>query len=125
MQEYELNSPVRDTSPSKKDSMTIPPAIAAKPTSSKTAALIEMYRERERNGSSSIASPIARPPALPPKSKDRDISPSVTPPSKTNTPPQDMLEPPVPDFEPRSDSPSRYVHGAPLHNVAEEEEEEE
>lgn len=133
MPEYELNS-ATPAAPSKKDSMVIPPtmvspdkspATPAKPVSGKTAALIEMYRERERGGSPSIAAPVARPPALPPKSKDRDISPSVTPPSHTNTPPQaTILEPPAPAFEPRSDSPSRYVHGAPLHNVVEEPEEE-
>lgn len=103
------------------------PAVPAKPVSNKTAALIEMYRERERGGAtSSIASPVARLPVVPPKSKERDITPSVTPPSHTKTPPQaDKLEPPVLEFEPRAESPSRYVHGAPLHNVVEEEEEEE
>ena len=38
----------------------------------------------------------------------------------------ELMEPPSSDLDPqgRSSSPYRYVHGAPLHNVVEEEEEE-
>ena len=38
----------------------------------------------------------------------------------------ELMEPPSLDLDPqgRSSSPYRYVHGAPLHNVVEEEEEE-
>ena len=36
----------------------------------------------------------------------------------------DILEPPVLDLDQGWNSPFRYVHGAPLHNVVEEEEEE-
>jgi len=37
---------------------------------------------------------------------------------------EDYVEPPNVDFDHGRDSPFRYIHGAPLHNVVEEEEEE-
>jgi len=37
---------------------------------------------------------------------------------------EDYVEPPNLDFDHGRDSPFRYIHGAPLHNVVEEEEEE-
>ena len=37
---------------------------------------------------------------------------------------EDYVEPPNLDFDNGRDSPFRYIHGAPLHNVVEEEEEE-
>lgn len=140
MPEYELNNGANAPSvPAKKESMLIPPittttasapSVPAKAVSTKTAALIEMYRERERGGGGGGGAAAA--PAIPAKSKDRDNSPSVTPPSLTKPapPPADDnihnkldLPRPVVDFEPRSESPSRYVHGTPLHNVVEEPEE--
>ena len=130
----------------------------------KTAALIEMYRERER-GTSPIASvvtttattttkptaPIIAPPsrlpvrALPTPPKEGSPAPHLTlpiaapaavlpgiktqpiiPPIRTTTTPEAELEPPpvvaAMDENGRA-SPARYVHGAPLHNVMEEEEE--
>ena len=37
---------------------------------------------------------------------------------------EDYVEPPNLDFDHSRDSPFRYIHGAPLHNMVEEEEEE-
>ena len=137
----------------------------------KTAALIEMYRERERGVSSPASAvtpttmtttttttttkptaPVIAPPsrlpvrALPTPPKEGSPSPHLTlpiaaptavlpaiktqptvPPIRTTTPPEAQLEPPpvvaALDENGRA-SPARYVHGAPLHNVMEEEEEE-
>ncbi|CDO71773.1 hypothetical protein BN946_scf184923.g3 [Trametes cinnabarina] len=116
------------------------PGIAAKPTTaSKTAALIEMYRERERSASTSPipssrlpvrqASLQAPPPPIP---KDRSTSPLPRTPSPS-APTADLpeiVEPAavddkVSDLDVPIDIPTTYVHGAPLHNVLEEPEEEE
>ena len=114
-------------------------------TPSKTAALIEMYRERERG---SPASPASNVPAVPiiiaplapsrlpvrsaslpkegaplfqpslPSTASPKVSPKLSPPESTCIDlPRIQLE------ETGRSSPARYVHGAPLHNVLEEEEE--
>ncbi|KAH7920327.1 hypothetical protein BV22DRAFT_1021416 [Leucogyrophana mollusca] len=157
----------KESGHSRAESTTLPillqqhaPELAKTPSpQSKTAALIEMYREREKKSASPIAvTPPSRLPvrssslqtkeaALPPVPSD---TPSPSPsPTQTSTPapviivpePQaevipepeadievdpEQLEPPQLLFEGSGrDSPGRYVHGAPLHNVLEEEEEEE
>ncbi|KAG5645311.1 hypothetical protein DXG03_006500 [Asterophora parasitica] len=120
-----------------------PPSPAPTP-SSKTAALIEMFKERERGSSPKLGaaapSPVT-PSRLPirtaslPLAKDAPASPVSTPsPSPIAAPTPrvavalpdpPLIEPPrVPLEETGRASPARYVHGAPLHNVLEEEEEE-
>ena len=118
-----------------------------KPTSqSKTASLIEMYRERERQSLAptvpSSKLPI-RSASLPPKSADLPpIPPLARTPSPVSVPESDppeigdeaepepgaeYLSLPDPNLlfsESGRNSPGRYIHGAPLHNVLEEEEEE-
>ncbi|SJL14904.1 uncharacterized protein ARMOST_18380 [Armillaria ostoyae] len=89
------------------------PSTAPLRIPSKTAALIEMYRERERT--------VTPPRALPnptPAPKIVEIPPVEEE--------EEEEEPrlPVIDEEQGRASPGRYVHGAPLHNVLEEEEEE-
>lgn len=129
----------------------VPPAPAPQP--SKTASLIEMYRERER---SSQATPIVAPSKLPLRTgaslqprlglglsmADRSLPvPADIPAPRSRSPSpsavsvdsvDEALSQPIPlslavghaDVGLIS-SASRYVHGAPLHNVLEEEEEEE
>jgi hypothetical protein len=146
------------------------PVEPPKPSGSKTASLIEMYRQREQQGtqgSSSSRTPaplvIPRGPLPKPQQQQPPVIPSTslasssssqlpTPPSRlpvrsdsvpkasspvsdisTTTSPSDLYddeslpEPPKVSGTMHSglDSPGRYVHGAPLHNVIEEEEEEE
>lgn len=114
-------------------------------TGSRTAALIEMYREREKGGtmptkSSPNTSPIAPlvssrlPVRTTSLSKDTP-APPPPPVIAVTIPPQPKVTPPPPNPsspDPEADvsldesdrsSPGRYVHGAPLHNVLEEEEE--
>ena len=129
----------------------VPPAPA--PQTSKTASLIEMYRERER---SSQASPIVAPSKLPVRTgaslqprlglglsmTDRALPvPTDVPAPRSRSPSpsavsvdsvDEALSQPIPQSLAVGhadvgliSSPSRYVHGAPLHNVLEEEEEEE
>jgi hypothetical protein len=89
--------------------------------SSKTAALIEMYRQREQGN-------LVSPSRLPVRSSSKE---SVTPAPSTvsvqsQTPSLSHLHPlqdPLVGEDGRH-SPGRYYHGAPLHNVLEEEEEE-
>ncbi|KAA1476451.1 hypothetical protein DENSPDRAFT_884344 [Dentipellis sp. KUC8613] len=147
MPDYRLSTGLSaNGAPSKKDSTTLPalmtaapPADAAKSASpggaaSRTAALIEMYRERERLATSSPSRiPVAQKAAAAPFPKKQDAplpappapshSPSP-PPSTIDEPEGDYMEPPRLDFDEGRQSPYRYVHGAPLHNVVEEEEEE-
>jgi hypothetical protein len=123
-----------------------PPGPAAPVTPSKTAALIEMYRERERGAPTKPASPpqiiplvIAplAPSRLPVRaaSLPKDTIPLPQPPlaaaASPSTPPKPTTpEPTLIDLprinleETGRNSPARYVHGAPLQNVVEEEEEE-
>ncbi|KAJ7196677.1 hypothetical protein GGX14DRAFT_526692 [Mycena pura] len=129
------------------------PAPAA--PSSKTSALIDMFREREqqqRAGSpgkpvgpvppsrlpvrtaaaplptppapktmplpAPPAAPLPKPPASAPAPAPAPVSPPKSSPPQLDTPPVDPL------VETGRASPARYVHGAPLHNVVEESEEE-
>ena len=119
-------------------------------TPSKTAALIEMYRERERGSTTPVASattPIVIAPLSPSRLPVRSTSlgkdtttlplpqipqiPLLTVPTPTPkvSPKPSPLEPELTDLArlPLEDtgrnSPARYIHGAPLHNVIEEEEE--
>jgi hypothetical protein len=112
-----------------------------KPTAtSKTAALIELYREKERSTPPKPAGPVPLSPIAPltpsrlpvrtlqkeggslPAPQEQAIAtlPIPSPPKETTVtePPRIVLE------ESGRASPARYVHGAPLHNVVEEEEEE-
>lgn len=117
-------------------------------TPSKTAALIEMYRERERGTPPKPTGPVPAPiptiiaPLQPSRLPVRSASlpketalppqglPIATPSPKTSPKPSPSLDagqielPRVPLDETGRASPARYVHGAPLHNVLEEEEEE-
>jgi hypothetical protein len=136
----------KESGHSRAESMTLPqlmqvmtdaPQLASQ---SKTAALIEMYREREKQ---SLSSPA--PSTLPIRSsslnttKEAALPPlPVSIPSLVSAPESDAPEIEDEVFEPEAEfltspntlfgesgrnSPARYVHGAPLHNVLEEEEE--
>ncbi|TDL17053.1 hypothetical protein BD410DRAFT_901675 [Rickenella mellea] len=97
--------------------------ITPERTQSKTAALIEMYRDKEKK--TVIASPS--PSRLPVRSnmvKDQPTSLPSTP-SPPRTEPDPLDTPPVLLEDIGRNSPLRYVHGAPLHNVMEERDEEE
>ncbi|KAH9035224.1 hypothetical protein EDB85DRAFT_2215591 [Lactarius pseudohatsudake] len=104
----------------------------------KAGALIEMYRERERqaaggagSSSSNDNSPSkvgsqkstlaekeeAALPATPEPEAEPELALSPEPEVA------ELMEPPSLDLEQGRNSPFRYVHGAPLHNVVEEEEE--
>ena len=110
------------------------PALPSKSGASKTASLIEMYRERERQSQSSpIPSsrlPVRQASLHPGGPRERSISPSPSPkpPAAVDLP---EIDEPAADDDKVSvediqiDLPTRYVHGAPLHNVLEEPEEEE
>ncbi|KAG6856134.1 hypothetical protein H0H87_007194 [Tephrocybe sp. NHM501043] len=124
------------------------PAAPTSTPTSKTAALIEMYRERERGSSPKPATPATsmampapipitplQPSRLPVRTVSLGLSqdtpsPIVAPvlkaPSpKVPSPEPTLVEPPRVNVEETGRaSPARYVHGAPLHNVIEEEEEE-
>ncbi|TFK38371.1 hypothetical protein BDQ12DRAFT_683547 [Crucibulum laeve] len=64
--------------------------------------------------------PTLTPPTLtPPLAPSPKVSPRISPP---NVPGVDL--PQIPFVDPGRASPARYIHGAPLHNVLEEEEEE-
>ncbi|KAG6902133.1 hypothetical protein C0995_003889 [Termitomyces sp. Mi166 len=118
------------------------PAVSSVPMS-KTAALIEMYRERERATSPKPSSspmpmpapiPVAplQPSRLPVRShslpKDGAAAPLAMPTPRVAVAHEHepvLVEPPRIGIEETGRaSPGRYVHGAPLHNVMEEEEEE-
>ncbi|KAL0948044.1 hypothetical protein HGRIS_010669 [Hohenbuehelia grisea] len=128
----------------------VPSSVIATPpkvqTGSKVAAVLEMYRERERSASPNpaVSSPVPLVPTIQPSrlpvrvspvpEKEKspspisaDPQPIVTPPSIVASPEADIgyVEPPRIHLEETGrSSPARYVHGAPLHNVIEEEEEE-
>jgi len=120
-------------------------SITPSTTPSKTAALIEMYRERERGSPAKPAAttpvtapvPIIIAPLAPSRLPVRTAS---LPKEGTILPHPPLLSTPSPKPSPKSSppesthidiqleetgrsSPARYVHGAPLHNVLEEEEE--
>jgi len=112
---------------------------------SKTSSLIEMYREKERVAGQPVPQPARlspqparlspQPPVPPQPAPQQPIRPLLSPastPGPSNTPPPQPRTPsPAPD--PPEDTPGkydqsptgfgRYIHGAPLHNVLEEEEE--
>ncbi|KAF9234382.1 hypothetical protein BU15DRAFT_52692 [Melanogaster broomeanus] len=138
---------VKESGHSRAESTTLPQlmqVMADTPqttSQSKTAALIEMYREREKQGL-----PSSAPSRLPIRSsslqttKEAALPPfPVANPSLVSAPESDTPEIEDEAFEPEAEllttpntlfgesgrnSPGRYVHGAPLHNVLEEEEEE-
>jgi len=113
---------------------------------SRTSALIEMYREREKKSLMTTPLPTSRLPvrsaSLPTQTKDTALPPVpvVEPEPVVVTPVDEIVAEPVvtPGLQDKDflqplnllyngtgrDSPARYVHGAPLHNVMEEEEEE-
>ena len=142
----------KESTYSRAESATIPQQVVDPPkrTTSKTAALIEMYREKEREREKPPVSPAGSsvPSKLPIRSSSltqRDLPPSTEAPlahlpaapvepsglehSTTEHEAErdsDLEEPlRVPLDETGRASPGRYIHGAPLHNVLEEEEEEE
>ena len=117
-------------------------------TPSKTATLIEMYRERERGSPLNLVTVPTQAPApiiiaplapsrlpvrttslpkegapLPQSSLLSTTPPKVSPP-KPSLPESNRNDLPLIQLEETGrSSPARYVHGAPLHNVLEEEEE--
>ncbi|KAL0566142.1 hypothetical protein V5O48_015876 [Marasmius crinis-equi] len=104
----------------------------AKPLPSKTASLIEMYREKEKgspapgaggapNVPSSTASKI---PVRAGGKSELPAPPKAPSPPRNEPSPETLAEPPKIMEETGRASPGRYIHGAPLHNVLEEEEEE-
>ena len=149
--DYERSREEKESSHSRAESMTLPQLTQSntdipKPTSqSKTASLIEMYRERERQSLASTTPsklPV-RSTSIPPNDAELPIIPPVvTIPSPAYVPESDPpeiadeaepepgadylspLDPNVVFVESGRNSPGRYIHGAPLHNVLEEEEEE-
>ncbi|KAG1858566.1 hypothetical protein F4604DRAFT_1931092 [Suillus subluteus] len=154
---YEDHRAVKDTEGSYSGTgiMTMPQLIAVAPVTSekgekdkeksRTAALIEMYREREKTSSTTSPVPISKLPVrsalLHPQVKESPLPPVpvVELEPVVVTPAEDVIEEPVRTegsqgeellqpvgllYEGNGrDSPARYVHGAPLHNVMEEEEE--
>ena len=109
-----------------------PPAPGAAPappakSASKTASLIEMYRERERQSQSNPI-PSSRLPvrqaSLQANGKSSPL-PSPSPPAADLPEIEEPAEDKVSVEDVQIDMPTRYVHGAPLHNVMEEPEEEE
>lgn len=148
--DYERRREEKESSHSRAESMTLPQLtqsntdVPKSSSQSKTASLIEMYRERERQ--SLVSAPLSRTPVpsalIPPKNTELPaIPPVVRTPSPTSVPESDPPEivdeaecEPGADYlspldqnllfvESGRNSPGRYVHGAPLHNVLEEEEE--
>ncbi|KAH8829276.1 hypothetical protein DL96DRAFT_1597474, partial [Flagelloscypha sp. PMI_526] len=120
--------PSRIPLPSSQSSSNGLPA-SPKPVSgnSKTAALIEMYREKEKGGAASSPSRLPvrgsslEAPAGPrgPRSPSSPSAPAPPSASAEPDPPQPTAVTPP---ERETPSPARYIHGAPLHNVVEEEE---
>lgn len=125
---------------------TIPvatPGAAPDASKSKTASLIEMYREREKK-SNDTPGPAAAPSKLPVRSISLPQNPKLpvgaAPPSipgakgaPASATTARVSEPSIAESDveseileevPEPNLPIRYVHGAPLHNVLEEEEEE-
>ncbi|KAF8151798.1 hypothetical protein B0H34DRAFT_665136 [Crassisporium funariophilum] len=120
---------------------------AAPSTPSRTAALIGMYRDLERGTPPKpavaplvtvpiVIAPLApsrlpvRAPSLPkegaplPQPPLLSATPSPKPSPKPSPPESSLIDlPRIPHDESGRNSPARYVHGAPLHNVLEEEEE--
>lgn len=105
------------------------------PQKSKTSSLIEMYREKERAAAlpasqptrtspqpSVSPQPASQQPIRPLPSPGPKPGPPNIPPPPPRTPSPDPSEDPLAQLEQSPSGPGRYVHGAPLHNVLEEEE---
>lgn len=116
------------------------PAVITHPqqisTKSKTSSLIEMYREKEKAAIQPAPQPARlspQPPASPqpiPQHQIRPLpsplpkpGPSGIPPPPPRTPSPNPSEDLLAQYDQSPNGPGRYVHGAPLHNVVEEEEE--
>ncbi|KAK0479311.1 hypothetical protein IW261DRAFT_1626827 [Armillaria novae-zelandiae] len=105
------------------------PSTAPLRVPGKTAALIEMYRERERSGSGS-GLPVRALPVPTPAAANAVVPLKIVeiPPVEEEEEGEEVQVPPPPrvpviEEEQGRASLGRYVHGAPLHNVLEEEEE--
>lgn len=115
-------------------------------TASKTASLIEMYRERERNATASVptapvaaTSPASKLPvrsvSLQPRAETlasqsamlpaKKLTPGTVPPPPASETEESDVESFLALEDPEPNLPNRYVHGAPLQNVIEETEDEE
>ena len=116
----------------------------------KASSLIEMYRQKERQAASSKGSPgksadtasqqqppepsetVAKEsallPPLPPPQPDLSLPtldfPGMDQGDELESFGEDYVEPPNFELDHGRESPYRYIHGAPLHNVVEEEEDE-
>ncbi len=120
---------VRDVTPRSLPSV---PAIVTPPSNgsdgsvkSKTAALIEMYREKEKGSSPVLGSKSPSMTPSPTPSLNAELpSPSPVRGLPASPSPPEAISPPAISGDEGRASPARYVHGAPLHNVIEEEEEE-
>ncbi|OBZ73367.1 hypothetical protein A0H81_07158 [Grifola frondosa] len=115
--------------------------LAPAKSQTRTASLIEMYRERERSSPTPSAAPVplSRLPVRtaaslhsPGVDKLRSTSPQLVPRTPSPVSASNLPEIDEPSAEPKVsiedleiDLPTHYIHGAPLHNVMEEEEEEE
>ncbi|QRV95888.1 hypothetical protein RhiJN_23906 [Ceratobasidium sp. AG-Ba] len=85
----------------------ISPKLMPRRPANGVSSLIDMYAERDAQSQAVALKPSRLP---------------VRTTSKAQTPEEALVAPPVPPaLEPGRASPSRYVHGAPLHNVMEEE----
>jgi hypothetical protein len=103
--------------------------------SSSATSIVKQQQQPQQQQQSTIvekeSTPLPPPPPAPPSS-ELSFSPTDTPVMGEGGElvPEDeeggggLVEPPNFDFDHGRDSPYRYVHGAPLHNVVEEEEEE-
>ncbi|KAH9172544.1 hypothetical protein EDB89DRAFT_1851067 [Lactarius sanguifluus] len=111
------------------------PAGSARPAAG---ALIEMYRERERKAAGGAGSSSSngnspgkvvgsqkseKEEAALPATPEPEAEPELEIDSSEPEVAAELMEPPSLDLEQGRSSPYRYVHGAPLHNVVEEEEE--
>jgi len=131
------------------ESLLSPPAITQpqpQPSKSKTSSLIEMYREKEREATQPSPQPVRlspQPSVSPQPVPQQSVSPqpapqqqirplplpasesgsSDIPPAPLRTPSPGASEDSLAKHDQGPNGPGRYIHGAPLHNVLEEEEE--
>lgn len=133
----DIRPPVQKAATSLPSVSTSPETSAStqpRPQASKTASLIEMYRERERAGTAPVPQsrlPVRTGASLAPVPIDRErsrsprpVTPEIAPPAPPVEPADALLDQPLRmSQEDINLMASRYVHGAPLHNVLEEEEE--
>jgi hypothetical protein len=96
-------------------------------SSTSTSALQEQQQQQAQSSSSTIVVKESTPLPPPPPSSEHSLSPADSPAvghaEELAADGDECIEPPNLDFDHGRDSPFRYVHGAPLHNVVEEEEE--